>query len=133
MSDSEQSNESIRLTDNLRSASEIERILEKCVSIAKDNQHMINETCNHIINRNIKRNKDDFELCSIMQIGYPIYVDILSDFIDNVIITDQKKTEKFVIFLLICKELETNNKTIEKLFNELKQLILPNVNRFLDL
>lgn len=117
-----------------KSIIEVERILEKCISIAKENQHMINETCNHIINRNRKRNKDDFDLVTVMQIGYPIYVEILSDFIDNIITTaDQKKTEKLVTFLLICKELEANNKRIEQLNSELKQLILPSVNRFLDL
>ena len=68
-----------------------------------------------------------------MQINYPIYVEILSDFIDNIITTNQKKTEKLVTFLLICKELESNNKKIEQLNSELKLLILPNVNRFLDL
>ena len=121
-------------SSHFKSVHEVERILEKCISIAKENQHMINETCNHIINRNRKRNKDDFDLVTVMQIGYPIYVEILSDFIDNIITTDnQKKTEKLVTFLLICKELEANNKRIEQLNGELKQLILPSVNRFLDL
>ena len=120
--------------NHFKSIGEVERILEKCISIAKENQHMINETCNHIINRNRKRNKDDFDLVTVMQIGYPIYVEILSDFIENIITTtDQKKTEKLVTFLLICKELEANNKRIEQLNGELKQLILPGVNRFLDL
>ena len=68
-----------------------------------------------------------------MQIGYPIYVEILSDFIDNIITTNQKKTEKLVTFLILCKELESTNKRVEQLNNELKALILPNVNRFLDL
>lgn len=116
-----------------QSVLEVERILEKCISIAKENQSMINATCSHIINRNRKRNKDDFDLVTVMQIGYPIYVELLSDFIENVITTNQKKTEKLVQFLIICKELEANNKRIEQLNAELKQLILPTVNRFLDL
>lgn len=121
-------------SNHFQSVHEVERILEKCISIAKDNQNMINQTCNHIINRNRKRNKDDFDLVTVMQIGYPIYVEILSDFIDNIITTaNQKKTEKLVTFMLICKELEANNKRIEQLNGELKQLILPGVNRFLDL
>lgn len=81
----------------------------------------------------MKRGKEDFDLVQIMEIGYPIYIELLSDFIDNIIITNQKKTEKLVIFLTICKELEPTNKKIEQLNNELKMLILPTVNRFLDL
>lgn len=122
-----------KIKASFKTVNEIERILEECIRIAKDNQHMINETCNHLINRNRKRSKDDFELVQIMQIGYPIYVELLSDFIDNIILKNQKKTEKLVTFLLICKELETTNKKIEQLNGELKALILPNVNRFLDL
>ena len=64
--------------NQFKSVQEVERILEKCISIAKENQHMINETCNHIINRNRKRNKDDFDLVTVMQIGYPIYVSPLT-------------------------------------------------------
>ena len=59
MSNNEQQVDEPIVRTNYKTVAEIERILEECIRIAKDNQHMINETCNHIINRNRKRNKGE--------------------------------------------------------------------------
>lgn len=36
---------------NFKTITEIERILTECIRIGKDNSHMINETCSHVIEK----------------------------------------------------------------------------------